>query len=124
MVTLDTALLSWRPHDIARVYLPFGHGVGIQIGTSDPVFMKRWGRAPVSGKEAHPEFPYDPAACDAQFQAGDEEMQRRVALGTAFLGECNSGKFRSWEDLQFLRDNWDGPLILKGIQSVEVMGDH
>ncbi|KAF7965936.1 hypothetical protein HWV62_40919 [Athelia sp. TMB] len=120
VVTLDTALLSWRPHDIERVYLPFGHGVGIQIGTSDPVFMKRWGRAPETGAAAHPEFPYDPVACDAQFRAGDEEMKRRVALGTAFLGECNSGKFRSWEDLQFLRDNWDGPLILKGIQSVEV----
>ena len=120
-MTLDTALVSWRPHDIEGVYKPFVHGVGIQIGTSDPVFMKRWGRVPIAGAAAHPEFPYDPAACDAKFREGDEEMKRRVALGAAFLRETNSGKFRTWEDLQFLRDNWDGPLILKGIQSVEVM---
>ena len=42
MVTLDTPLLGWRPHDIETAYLPFLHGVGIQVGTSDPVFMARF----------------------------------------------------------------------------------
>lgn len=27
--------------------------------------------------------------------------------------------FRTWDDVKFLRDNWDGPLILKGIQRVQ-----
>jgi isopentenyl diphosphate isomerase/L-lactate dehydrogenase-like FMN-dependent dehydrogenase len=35
------------------------------------------------------------------------------------LREANAGIFRSWKDLQFLRDNWDGPIVLKGIQTVE-----
>ena len=25
----------------------------------------------------------------------------------------------SWEDVKFLQENWDGPIILKGIQTVE-----
>jgi len=25
----------------------------------------------------------------------------------------------SWEDLKFLQENWDGPIVLKGIQTVE-----
>ena len=35
------------------------------------------------------------------------------------ISEGNSGYFRSWTDLAFLRDNWDGPIILKGIQPVQ-----
>jgi isopentenyl diphosphate isomerase/L-lactate dehydrogenase-like FMN-dependent dehydrogenase len=27
--------------------------------------------------------------------------------------------FGSWEDLAFLRANWDGPIVLKGIQMVK-----
>ncbi|KZP03497.1 FMN-dependent alpha-hydroxy acid dehydrogenase [Athelia psychrophila] len=119
VLTLDTSLLSWRPHDIETTYLPFGHGVGIQVGTSDPVFMKRFGLAPALGEEAHSEWPYVPSVCEDKCAAGDAAMKLRKEMGSAFLGECNSGKFRTWEDLQFLRDNWGGPLILKGIQSVE-----
>jgi len=44
-------------------------------------------------------------------------MQRAVHLGTEWLLEANSGTFRTWEDLKILRDNWDGPIILKGILS-------
>lgn len=120
VVTLDTALLSWRPHDIETAYFPFYNGVGIQLGTSDPVFMKRFDMQPVFGKESHPKFPYDPQAEDAKAAAGDKEAQKNIMLGAAWLRECNSGAFRSWEDLQFLKDNWDGPLVLKGIQSVDV----
>lgn len=43
-----------------------------------------------------------------------------VKLGMAWLGECNSGAFKTWEDVKFLRDNWEGNLVLKGIQSVDV----
>ena len=43
-----------------------------------------------------------------------------VKLGMAWLGECNSGAFKTWEDVKFLRDNWEGNLVLKGIQSVGV----
>lgn len=34
VVTLDTMLLGWRPHDLDTAYLPFAHGVGIQVRLS------------------------------------------------------------------------------------------
>jgi isopentenyl diphosphate isomerase/L-lactate dehydrogenase-like FMN-dependent dehydrogenase len=118
VVTLDTMILGWRPHDLETAYLPFLQGVGIQVGVSDPVFMKRFGLQPVQGKEAHPKFPYDPKEEEAKFLQGDEEAKKNDMLGKAWLGECNSGMFRTWEDIKFLRDNWNGPLVLKGIQTV------
>jgi len=68
------------------------------VATSDPVFMKRFHLQPVPKGEDHPKWPYE--------------------LGKAWLAETNSGQFRRWEDVKFVRDNWDGPLVLKGIQSV------
>lgn len=117
VVTLDTFLLGWRPHDLQDSYLPFFHGIGVQVGTSDPVFMARYGRQPITDI---PEFPYDPKKLDAAYAKGDEKVKDAVFFGMEYLKETNSGLFRKWEDLKFLRDNWDGPLVLKGIQSVGV----
>ncbi|KAJ7648552.1 FMN-dependent dehydrogenase [Mycena rosella] len=117
VVTLDTMLLGWRPHDLKTSYIPFGHGVGVQVGTSDPVFMKRLGREPIIGKP--PTFPYDAVEMNRLYAAGDAAVHDGVFLGTEWLKECNSGLFHSWEDLRFIREHWDGPLVLKGIQSVQ-----
>lgn len=38
VVTLDTALLAWRPRDLAGAYLPFLEGIGIANYLADPVF--------------------------------------------------------------------------------------
>ena len=118
MVTLDTMSLGWRPHDLTRAYIPFAHGVGIQIGSSDPVFMAQRNRKPIVG--VHPDFPYDPVKFDEGTAAGDPKYTEATYLGMEWLKEANSGLFRDWEDLKFLRENWEGPLVLKGIQSVLV----
>jgi lactate 2-monooxygenase len=68
----------------------------------------------------HPTFPYDPAHDDKLYFNGDEDMKRKVYLAGEWMKQINSGMFRSWEELKFLRENWEGPLVLKGIQSVEV----
>lgn len=117
VVTLDTMTIGWRPHDLARAYIPFGHGVGVQVGTSDPVFMGRYNREPI---HEHPEFPYSPVEMNELIANGDKKTKEATFFGSEWLKECNSGQFRDWEDLKFLRDNWEGPLILKGIQSVHV----
>lgn len=65
------------------------------------------------------EFPYDPAKLEEKAAQGDEEVLLRKKLGRAWLGEVNSGLYRTWEDLKFLKEHWDGPIVLKGIQSVE-----
>jgi L-lactate dehydrogenase (cytochrome) len=38
VVTLDTRLLSWRPHDLDQGYLPFLQGIGVQNYLTDPAF--------------------------------------------------------------------------------------
>lgn len=116
VVTLDTMSIGWRPYDLETAYMPFAHGVGVQVGKSDPVFMARYGKQPVT--DEHPEFPYDDKKMDELFASGDPKAIEGVFFGMEWLKEANSGLYRDWEDLRFLRDNWEGPLVLKGIQSV------
>ncbi|KIY52021.1 oxidoreductase [Fistulina hepatica ATCC 64428] len=104
VVTLDTTILGWRPHDL-------------RVGLSDPVFMKKFGRQPMT--DFHPEFPHDPAKLHKLYAEGDPKVRELAQLGTEWNREITPGIFRSWDDLKFLRDNWDGPLILKGIQRVQ-----
>jgi isopentenyl diphosphate isomerase/L-lactate dehydrogenase-like FMN-dependent dehydrogenase len=87
LVTLDTPLLAWRPRDLDQAYLPFLHGVGTANYFSDPAF--RAGLA----KPVHE----DPNAAVMHF------------VGMF----ADPGK--TWPDLAFLRENWDGPIVLKGI---------
>ena len=126
VVTVDTFALGWRPHDLDTAYLPFIAGVGVQVGTSDPVFMRRTGDGDSSGAggraprpDERPAFPLDLDAHRARLAEGDEQAGAAFALGVAWLREANSGTFRSWTDIAFLRENWDGPIVLKGIQAVE-----
>ncbi|KAI9507965.1 FMN-dependent alpha-hydroxy acid dehydrogenase [Russula earlei] len=118
VVTVDTFLLGWRPHDLDAAYLPFLAGVGVQVGTSDPVFMQRMGGLAPRPDE-RPAFPLDLEGFRARLAAGDVQARESFALGLGWLREANSGTFRSWADLAFLRENWDGPILLKGIQTAE-----
>ncbi|NEY31551.1 alpha-hydroxy-acid oxidizing protein [Streptomyces sp. PRKS01-65] len=86
-VTLDTPLLSWRPRDLDQAYLPFLHGIGTANYFSDPAF--RAGLA----KPVHE----DPDAAVRHF------------VGMF----ADPGK--TWPDVAFLRENWDGPIVLKGV---------
>ncbi|KAI0088638.1 oxidoreductase [Irpex rosettiformis] len=116
VITLDTMLLGFRPHDLATAYLPFMHSVGSQIGLSDPVFMAKYGKQPVTDI---PEYPYDPLKFEKLLAEGDEKTKELIYLAAEWIKQVNSGTFRSWEQLKHVRDNWEGPLILKGILSVE-----
>jgi lactate 2-monooxygenase len=44
--TVDSFTIGWRPNDLDTAYFPLAAGVGVQVGTSDSVFMQRMG-APV-----------------------------------------------------------------------------
>ncbi len=87
VVTLDTPILAWRPRDLDQAYLPFLHGVGTANYFTDPAF--RAGLA----KPVHE----DPNAAVMHF------------LG--LFGDAG----HTWPDLAFLRDHWDGPIVLKGV---------
>jgi isopentenyl diphosphate isomerase/L-lactate dehydrogenase-like FMN-dependent dehydrogenase len=86
-VTLDTPLLAWRPRDLDQAYLPFLHGVGTANYFSDPAFLA--GLA----KPVHE----DPNAAVMHFVG------------------MFADPAKTWPDLEFLRENWDGPIVLKGV---------
>ncbi|SDL86679.1 FMN-dependent dehydrogenase, includes L-lactate dehydrogenase and type II isopentenyl diphosphate isomerase [Lentzea albidocapillata subsp. violacea] len=91
VVTLDTWTLAWRPHDLDQAYLPFLRAVGTAIPFSDPVFR--------AGLQKSPEEDLPMA------------ILRWVQLFT--------GTDKSWDQLAFLREHWDGPIVLKGIQHAD-----
>lgn len=83
--------------DLPLSYNPFlrPDHIGTAIGLSDPVFRARF-------KEKHgKECEHDMSTADAEW------------AGTIFPGTSHS-----WEDVAFLQKHWDGPIILKGIQTV------
>ena len=88
LVTLDTPLLAWRPRDLDQAYLPFLHGVGTANYFSDPAFQAGLAR-PVQE---------DPNAAVLHFVS------------------MFADPAKTWADLPWLREHWDGPIVLKGIQ--------
>ena len=90
VITLDTTLLGWRPLDLDRGYSPFLENLGIANYTSDPVFQRRL-RVPAD---------VDPVAAGATFAS----LFQNPGL--------------SWKQLPLIRKNWDGPILLTGVQSV------
>lgn len=89
-----------------------------KVFTADPVFMSQH-NLPLT-EEAAP-FPYNPHEVDAAYLAGDEQTKQRVDLSLSVISHVTNGVFRAWDDLTFVRQTWKGPLLLKGIQCVEVL---
>src|SRR5687768_12688391 len=87
IVTLDTAVLGWREHDLRLGHLPFLQGHGIVNYLSDPVFLSTLAKSP---KE-------DPRAAIMQFLA--------MFANPTF----------SWTDIEWLRGQTKLPLLLKGL---------
>jgi isopentenyl diphosphate isomerase/L-lactate dehydrogenase-like FMN-dependent dehydrogenase len=91
VVTLDTWLLGWRPHDLDHAFLPFLTGKGLATYFSDPVFQ--------SGLEKAPE----------------DDLQSAVLRWLPMF----TGADHTWENLAFIREHWDGPILLKGVQHLD-----
>ncbi|KAL2007475.1 hypothetical protein VTN00DRAFT_8913 [Thermoascus crustaceus] len=96
VVTLDTWSLAWRPADLDNAYIPFIRGVGNQIGFTDPVFRAKFEK-----------------------QSGCKIEEDIAGASKAWIADVFSGKPHTWDQLAFLRKNWDGPIVLKGIQHVD-----
>jgi lactate 2-monooxygenase len=91
VVTLDTLTLGWRPRDLRKPYLPFVTGEGCAQFFSDPVFRSRLERPP------------------------EEDM---LAAAVAMLATFpNLGL--SWDDLAWLRERTQLPLLVKGVLTGE-----
>lgn len=116
VVTIDTFWHGFRPRDLEEAYLPFMTGEGLQMLFTDPVFMKIYGEDHRDSKWNGPGE--SPVGVEEQLKDPNQK-QRLLEMSAAALEEMSQGYFLTWPDVAFLRDNWDGPLILKGIQTVE-----
>ncbi|KAI9369414.1 FMN-dependent dehydrogenase [Aspergillus egyptiacus] len=96
VVTLDTWSLAWRPADLDNAYIPFVRGVGTQVGFSDPVFRAKFEK-----------------------ETGSKVEDDIVGAARAWIANVLSTSPHTWDQISFLRKNWDGPLVLKGIQHVD-----
>ncbi|GKZ30105.1 hypothetical protein AbraIFM66950_007799 [Aspergillus brasiliensis] len=96
VVTLDTWTLAWRPADLDKAYIPFIRGVGNKLGFTDPVFRAKFEK-----------------------ETGSTVEEDIVGASKSWISQISSGQPQAWEKVAFLRKNWDGPLVLKGIQHVD-----
>ena len=87
VVTLDTAMLAWRPRDLDHGYLPFLYADGLANYYTDPAFC-------------------------AELKMKPEE--NRTAAVTLWRNIFSNTKL-TWEDLAWLRAHTRLPILLKGI---------
>lgn len=91
VVTVDTLTLGWRPRDLRNAYLPFLGGDGCAQFFKDPVFCSRLERPPED----------DPLTAAAMMLATFSNL----AL--------------TWDDLAWLRERVELPLLVKGVLTAE-----
>jgi L-lactate dehydrogenase (cytochrome) len=91
VVTLDTTTLGWRPADLDRGFLPFLRGEGIATYLTDPVFQATL----------------------------DKPVEDDLSAAIMRWASVFPNPTLSWDQLPFLRQRWDGPIVLKGILSVD-----
>jgi lactate 2-monooxygenase len=87
VVTLDAAILGWRPQDLQQAYQPFTQQEGLANYFSDPVFRLALGQAP------------------------EENPQAAITHYTSIFSDLAL----TWENLAFLRQHTRLPILLKGI---------
>lgn len=87
VLTLDTWLLGWRPRDLTEAFLPFLWAEGNANYLQDPVFRSRLAVPP------------------------EEDLTAAIRL---FQREFSDPTV-TWADLEWLREQTDLPIVLKGI---------
>ncbi|KAF2447040.1 FMN-dependent alpha-hydroxy acid dehydrogenase [Karstenula rhodostoma CBS 690.94] len=124
VVTLDTFMLGWRPRDLDESYLPFAYGQGCQNGFSDPAFQRMYERLQAEDTRSATEKMSEiwsilkrPGSLTgaAKIFANAATMKK----AQMFMSLTASGAYRDWSHLSSLRKHWDGPIVLKGIQTLE-----
>ncbi len=105
MLTVDTAVLGKRERDVRRGFtLPPTLGVRTIL---DGLTHPRW----LLDFLTHESITFSNVAQSSSFPKGTA-----VTLSDFISEQFDPGL--SWSDIKWFRDNWSGPIILKGIQSV------
>lgn len=124
VVTLDTFMIGWRPNDLDASYLPFVYGQGCQVGFSDPAFNRMYEKLNAEDTRSITEKASEiwqilkrPGSLGGAAKVlANAAVMKKAMLYVNILA---SGTYRDWNDLGILRKHWDGPIVLKGIQTVE-----
>lgn len=88
VLTVDTFIPGWKPRDLQQAWLPFLNGVGVANYFEDPVFRAALEKTPEE----------DVGAATGRFLA----VQANPSL--------------AWDDLEWLRERTELPILIKGIQ--------
>jgi lactate 2-monooxygenase len=121
VLTLDTTMLGWRVRDLDLASLPFLQGKGIAQYTSDPVFV---GALQETLRQDPPPSGRVTIAAIATLlrQAGAYPGARMANLRSGLpraavrrFVETYSRPSLSWDDLAFLRERTQLPILLKGV---------
>lgn len=99
ILTVDTWQLGWRHDDVAHSNYAFYHGIGADLGLTDPVFQKRLKEAGI-----------------------DPKTQPNEA-GAKWIDNVWHGRAHDWSKMPWLIKTWKElsggkPFAIKGIQSV------
>ncbi|KAI4864778.1 glycolate oxidase [Hypoxylon rubiginosum] len=93
VITLDIFSMSWRPLDLDNAYLPLYKGASTALGFTDPVFRRKFRER--FGQEV-----------DEDVLKGALEWENTIFPDMA----------HSWHELAWLKGEWDGKILVKGIQ--------
>jgi L-lactate dehydrogenase (cytochrome) len=91
VLTVDTFVPGWKPRDLQQAWLPFLNGVGVANYFQDPVFRAALEKTP--------------------------EEDIGAATGH-FLG-IQANPSLNWDDLAWLREQTELPIVIKGIQHAD-----
>ncbi|EMD69076.1 hypothetical protein GGP41_004907 [Bipolaris sorokiniana] len=124
VVTLDTFVIGWRPNDLDASYLPFVWGQGCQVAFSDPVFNQLFAEEQARDTRSAAEKVAEiwqilkrPGSIGGAAKVLAHASVMKKAL--FFTNLVASGTYRDWSQLETLKSLWNGPIVLKGIQTVE-----
>ncbi|RDA91745.1 hypothetical protein CP533_4779 [Ophiocordyceps camponoti-saundersi (nom. inval.)] len=93
-------------------------GYQVLVVTLDIWTLKGWRPRGIDTSEVGFEDPVFRAKLAKHAGGSTPEADREAAVAF-WLGQCFPGVSRNWDQLAVLRKHWDGPIVLKGILSVE-----
>jgi isopentenyl diphosphate isomerase/L-lactate dehydrogenase-like FMN-dependent dehydrogenase len=100
ILTLDTWQLGWRHDDVNTSNYAFYHGIGADLGLSDPVFQRRLG------------------------ESGIDPVKQPNEAGALWIDNVWHGRAHTWDKVKWVREIWEEisggmPFCVKGVQCVQ-----
>ncbi|MDX1672871.1 MAG: alpha-hydroxy-acid oxidizing protein [Balneolaceae bacterium] len=122
VLTLDTTMLGWRPRDLDHAYLPFLEARGIAQYVSDPVFremmqennLKMEDQSTFSLSSLYTLYKMSKNYPGSTL--GNMINRKPVKAVQTFINTYTRPSLE-WDDLPFLRDLTELPILLKGVLS-------